>query len=51
MKFVPIIAVMLKHYSIEKSPSFQRCLVPAAFSYFNVGRQMFSASPKVDPKW
>lgn len=51
MKFVPIIAVMLKHYSIEKSPSFQRCLVPAAFSYFNVGWQMFSASPKVDPKW
>lgn len=51
MKFIAIIAVILKYYSIKKSPSFRRCLVPAAFSYFNVGWQMFSASPKVDHKW
>lgn len=51
MKFIAIIAVILKYYSIEKSPSFQNCLVPAAFSYFNVWWQMFSASPKVDHKW
>lgn len=51
IKFIPIIAVMLKCYSIKKSPNFQRCLVPAAFNYFNVGWQMFSASPKMDPKW
>jgi len=51
MKFIPIIAMTLKHCSIEKSPIFQRWLVPAAFSCFNVGWQMFSASPKVDPTW
>lgn len=36
--------------TLKHSLSFWRCLVPAAFNYFNAGWQMLTASLKVDSK-